>query len=160
MKTPTTYYRAPLISSAWLQVMLILLLGFGIRTYGQAVTGTLLGTITDQTGGVVAGANITITEINTNQSRSTSTNESGNYVLGHLDRGTYRLEVQIAGFKKAIRERVDVLINNDTRVDIQLEPGGVSESAEIVASVPLLQTDRADVGSQIETRQLQDMPLA
>lgn len=159
MRTQKRHFRPLLISCAVLMTAIVLI-GPTIRTYAQAVTGTLLGAITDPTGGVVPGANITIIETNTNLSRSTSTNESGNYVFGHLERGVYRLEVQIAGFKKAVRDRVDVLVNNDTRVDIQLEPGGVSETAEVVASLALLQTDRADVGRQLETRQLQDMPLA
>jgi Carboxypeptidase regulatory-like domain len=127
--------------------------------FGQAVKGSLLGTVTDTNGGALPGADVTITEVNTNLSRSGVTNESGNYVFGNLDRGVYRLEIQLAGFKKAIRDKIDVLVNNDTRVDLQLEPGGITETTEIVASVPLLQTDRADVGRQIETKQLQDMPL-
>src|SRR5262245_8338801 len=76
------------------------------------------GTITDASGAIVPGAYVTITEVNTNFGRSTVTNESGNYVFGNLDRGVYRVEVQLAGFKKAIRERADVLVNEDTRVDM------------------------------------------
>ena len=128
--------------------------------FAQAVTGTLLGTVTDPGGAVVPGANVTITEVNTNFTRATVTNESGNYVIGNLDRGVYRVEIEHTGFKKSIRDKVDVLVNNDTRVDVQLEPGGVAEQVEVTASVALLQTDRADVGRQIETKQLQDMPLA
>src|SRR5215467_15913207 len=125
----------------------------------QAVKGSLLGTITDASGAIVPGASVTITEVNTNFGRSTVTNESGNYVFGNLDRGVYRVEVQLAGFKKAIRERADVLVNEDTRVDMQLAAGEITESVEVVDALPLLQTDRADVGRQIETKQLQDMPL-
>jgi hypothetical protein len=127
--------------------------------YAQAVKGSLLGTITDASGAVIPGASVNITEVNTNLGRSTTTNESGNYVFGNLDRGVYRVEIQLAGFKKAIREKVDVLINTDTRVDMQLEAGDISQSVEVVDSLPLLQTDRSDVGRQIEIRQLQDMPL-
>jgi hypothetical protein len=126
---------------------------------GQAVKGSLLGSITDTNGAVLPGAKVTITEVNTNLSRSTVTNESGNYVFGNLDRGVYRLEIQLAGFKKAIRDKVDVLVNNDTRVDIQMEAGEINQTVEVTANVPLLQTERADVGRQIETKQLQDMPL-
>jgi hypothetical protein len=135
---------------------------FAIRLsplYGQAVKGSLLGTVTDASGAVIPGASANITEVNTNLSRSTTTNESGNYVFGNLDRGVYRVEIQLAGFKKAIREKADVLVNTDTRVDMQLEAGDISQSVEVVDSLPLLQTDRADVGRQIEIRQLQDMPL-
>src|SRR5262249_29723205 len=85
---------------------------------------------------------------------------SGNYVFGNLDRGVYRIEIQLAGFKKIVRDQVDVLVNKDTRVDLQLQPGDITQSVEVAATAPLLQTDRADVGRQIETKQLQDMPLA
>src|SRR6267378_597681 len=127
--------------------------------HGQAVKGSLLGTVIDASGAVIPGASVNITEVNTSLSRSTLTNESGNYVFGNLDRGVYRVEIQLAGFKKAIRDRVDVLVNTDTRVDMLLEAGDISQSVEVVASVPLLQTDRADVGRQIEIKQRQDMPL-
>jgi hypothetical protein len=147
-----------LLESA-LALAVLITMGATAAAYGQAVNGTLLGTITDASGAVVSGATVTITEVNTNLARSTVTNESGNFVFGNLERGTYRVEVQAAGFKKAIRDKADVLVNNDTRVDVQLEPGGITESVVIAAAVPLLQTDRADVGRQIETKQLQDLPL-
>src|ERR671931_294815 len=123
------HFRRLLLMSALAAV--VFLFSPANPVYGQAVKGTLLGTITDASGGVVAGANVTITEVNTNLSRSTQTNESGNYVFGNLDRGVYRVEIQLAGFKKAIRDRVDVLVNNDTRVDMQLEPGEITQSIEV-----------------------------
>src|SRR5262245_29232101 len=73
--------------------------------FAQAVTGTLLGTVTDPGGAVVPGANVTITEVNTNFTRATVTNESGNYVIGNLDRGVYRIEIEHTGFKKRSEER-------------------------------------------------------
>src|SRR5262249_10611705 len=141
----------------WAAVLLIFSLRSG-HLHAQAVKGSLLGTVTDASGAVIPGASVTITDVNTNLTRSTVSNESGNYVLGNLDRGVYRIEVQIPGFKKAIREKADVLVNEDTRVDVRLEAGDISQSVEVVETVPLLQTDRADVGRQIETKQLQDMP--
>src|SRR5215510_3575806 len=139
--------------------MLLALVSSCSIVFGQAVNGSLLGTITDSNGAVLPGAKVTITEVNTNLSRSAVTNESGNYVFGNLDRGVYRIEIELTGFKKSIRDKVDVRVNNDTRVDLQLEPGEISQSIEVSATVPLLQTERADVGRQIETKQLQDMPL-
>src|SRR2546425_1569102 len=90
---------------------------FSVRSghlHAQAVKGSLLGTVTDASGAVIPGATVNISEVNTNLSRSTVTNESGNYVFGQLDRGEYRVAVQLSGFKKAIREKVDVLVNMDT----------------------------------------------
>src|SRR5215471_2520568 len=147
-------------SLLYLSIVVVLFCVSPRSLFAQAVTGTVLGTVTDPGGAVVSGANVTITEVNTNFTRATVTNESGNYVIGNLDRGIYRIEIEHSGFKKSIRDKVDVLVNNDTRVDVQLEPGGVAEQVEVTSSVPLLQTDRADVGRQIETKQLQDMPLA
>jgi uncharacterized surface anchored protein len=144
----------------WTSMVGLLLAGSVSMGFGQAANGTLLGTITDPSNAVVAGANVTITEVNTNVTRSIVTNESGNYIFGNLERGTYRIEVQVTGFKKAVRDGVDVLVNNDTRADLQLEPGGVNETEVVVAGIPLLQADRADIGRQIETKQLQDLPLA
>src|SRR5262245_31219994 len=140
-------------------ILVLAMLSICSTVFGQAVNGSLLGTITDSNGAVLPGAKVTITEVSTNLSRSAVTNESGNYVFGNLDRGVYRIEIELTGFKKSIRDKVDVRVNNDTRVDLQLEPGEISQSVEVSATVPLLQTERADVGRQIETKQLQDMPL-
>ncbi len=128
--------------------------------YGQAVKASLVGSITDSTGALVPNAKVVITEVNTGYTRSGETNESGYYVFGNLDPGVYRVEVERAGFKKAVRDRVDVLVNTTVRVDLQLQPGQITESIEIVADIPLLQTDRSDVGRKFETRLVQDFPLA
>lgn len=139
--------------------ILFVVLCAAVEVRGQAVTGSLIGTVIDASGSVVPGATVTITQVHTNFSRSTVTNESGNYVFGNLDRGTYRVEIQRQNFKRAVRDDVVVLVNTDTRVDVQLEPGEISQTVEVTANIPLLQTDRADIGRQIETKQLQDMPL-
>lgn len=142
-----------------MRVVLLALLP-GVLAYGQAVKASLVGTITDSSGALVPGARVTITETNTGFTRSMQTNESGYYVFSNLDPGVYRVEVEQTGFKKAIRDRVDVIVNTTVRVDLQLQPGQITETIEVVASVPLLQTDRSDVGRKFETKQLQDLPLA
>ncbi len=152
--------KEPLRRVLLCSVTFLFIFSIGLETVdAQAVKGSLLGTVTDASGAVIPGASVTITEVNTNLTRSTVTNESGNYVFGNLDRGVYRVEVQLAGFKKAIRERADVLVNEDTRVDMRLQAGDITQAVEVVDTLPLLQTDRADVGRQIEIKQLQDMPL-
>src|ERR1700681_1564248 len=81
-------------------------------SYGQAVTGSLLGTITDSSGASVANAKVTITDANTGISRTTNTNESGNYNFSDLPPGTYTVIAEITGFKRAEREKVDVQVNS------------------------------------------------
>src|SRR3989441_784375 len=127
--------------------------------YGQAVTGTLLGTVTDTNNAVVAGATVTATEVGTNIKHSVATNESGNYVFDHLALGKYSVEVERSGFKKILKTGIDVAVNDTTRADIELEPGTVSEQVTITGTETPLQTDRADTGRIVERRMLSALPL-
>jgi hypothetical protein len=128
--------------------------------WGQAVTGTLLGTVTDSEGLAVPGANVTITEINTNIRSSTVSNENGNFVFPSLRNGTYRVEAELAGFRKVVRDNVEVPVNTTIRADLKMSVGAIEESITVVAQSPLLQTDRTDTGRLIESTLLQEVPLA
>jgi len=127
--------------------------------YGQAVTGTLLGTVTDPSGATVPGARVNISEQNTGVNRATETTTAGYYAFSDLAPGVYTVNIQQTGFKKGVRQNVDVLVNTTVRVDMQLQTGDVTEVIEVTAEVALLQTDRTDTGRKIETQQLADMPL-
>src|SRR5712664_2558127 len=127
--------------------------------YGQAVNGTLLGTITDTNNAVVGGATVNVTDVNTNITRTAKTNESGNYVFANLPQGTYRVEAELQGFKKTLDTGVEVLVNTTVRRDLELEPGSVAEQVTVTAEEAALQTDRADTGRQIESKQVAELPL-
>jgi hypothetical protein len=127
--------------------------------FSQAVSATLLGTVTDTSGAVVPKAKVTVTEVSTSTSRTGSTNESGNYTFGNLAPGRYSVTVESAGFKKETRTAVDALLDTTTRVDVQLVPGEVTETVEVTAAPAALQTDRADTSVQIETTQTANLPL-
>src|SRR6266851_3597410 len=118
---------------------------------GQAVSGSLLGAVTDNTDATVPGATVSILEVNTGVVRTADTSESGNYVFPDLAPGTYTVSVTRQGFKKVTRERIEVLVNTSVRVDLSLPLGDVSEVVVVDASAPILQTDRADTGRKIET---------
>ncbi len=128
-------------------------------SYGQAVNGTLLGTVTDASGATVPGAKVSITEQNTGVGRSAVTTSAGYYAFSDLPPGVYTVTVEQQGFKKAVRQNVEVLVNSTMRVDQQLQTGDVTETVSVTAEAPLLQTDRSDTGRKIETQQLADMPL-
>jgi len=140
-------------------VLLFLAVFIVSAAYSQAVNATLLGTVTDITGGVIAGAKVTITEINTGAVRDGQTNESGNYTFPDLAPGQYTIGVEQAGFKKETRKDITLIVNSSTRVDLQLTPGNVTETIEVTGAPPLLQTDRADTGAKIETIQTASLPL-
>ncbi len=127
--------------------------------FSQAVSATLLGTVTDTSGAVVPKAKVTVTEVSTSTSRAGTTNESGNYTFGNLAPGRYSVTVEAAGFKKETRTAVDALLDTTTRVDVQLVPGEVTETVEVTAAPAALQTDRADTSVQIETVQTANLPL-
>ena len=143
--------------SCWAPTVIVLLCA--CTANAQAVKGGLLGTIVDQSGFALPGVTVTITEVNTNISYSAVTNESGNYVFSNLKDGTYRVSAELSGFKRALREGVDVPVNATLRVDLKLEVGAVEESVTVVGESPLLQTDRADTSRIIESVHLAEVPL-
>jgi hypothetical protein len=134
--------------------------GFTIPAFGQAVKGALLGTITDSSGAAVIGASVTIKETRTNLSFTTKTNEDGNYTFSSIQDGVYSIEASLQGFKKVIQENIQVKVNTTVRVDLTLQIGAVTETVSVEASnEPLLQTDRADTGRVIESKQVSELPL-
>jgi hypothetical protein len=128
--------------------------------FAQAVNGTLLGTITDSSGAAIPKAKVIVTETNTGVSRATETTPNGYFAFPDLPPGVYNVSAEFTGFKKGVRNAVDVLVNTTVRADMQLQPGDVTESIVVVDAAPLLQTDRSDTGRKIETQQLADMPLS
>jgi len=136
-----------------------LLLGFSTPVRGQAVNATLLGTVTDSSGAAVSNVRVTITETNTGISRTSQTNESGNYIFPDLPPGTYTVTAEQSGFKRASRAGVDVIVNTTQRVDLVLQPGNISETITVEAETPILQTERADTGRKLETVLTENVPL-
>lgn len=100
---------------------LMALLGASLA-YSQAVNGTLLGSITDASGGTVNNAKVTITEETTAVSHTAQTNESGNFTFPDLAPGHYSVTVEMAGFKKEVRKGVEVVVDMTSRVNLQLSP--------------------------------------
>src|SRR5438445_3462031 len=142
-----------------IRIFLALCLGASL-SFGQAVTGALVGTVTDASGATVPNGKVTITDTNTGVSRSATSNESGNFGFADLPPDKYSVSVEVQGFKKFVSSGHDVLVNSTVRVDAVVQPGNVSESIEVAAESALLQTERADTGRKIETVQLADLPLS
>src|SRR5437879_10606224 len=94
---------------------------------GQTLTGTILGTITDQSQAVIPGVQVNITDVNTNYHRTETSNDSGFFAFGNLDPGNYRIDVQHTGFRKLIRSDIAVGTNTTIRADLELTPGAVTE---------------------------------
>jgi hypothetical protein len=130
------------------------------QSAAQVLKGQILGTISDQSGAVVPGVKITITETRTNFQRTAETSESGNFFFVNLDPGNYTVEAEKQGFNKTLRSGVELLPNTTARVNFELVPGAVTQTVDVSATAaPLLQTDRADTGGKIEAAQLTQMPM-
>jgi len=143
----------------WILV-LCLALGFGASTsLGQAVYGSIIGTVTDQQGNAVAGAKVTVTSVTKNTSEETTTNDSGNFSVIHLIPDTYKVKIEAAGFK--VNDVASVLVQVDTtaRVDAQLQVGAVTQTVEVTGEVPQLKTDRADISLDFSSDYVEKLPL-
>ncbi len=130
------------------------------RTMAQAVSGTIVGSVTDTSGAFVVNAQVTIELSGQSAIHQSATNESGNYTEPNLPPGIYTVTVTAPGFKKEIRQNISVETNTTARVDISLTPGNVSETVTITAAPPTLQTDRADISNTIEAHQIENLPLS
>jgi Carboxypeptidase regulatory-like domain len=143
-------------------VMMLALLGIVFipaMAAAQVAVGTLLGNVTDESGGAVPGATVTATETRTNISRTAVSNAGGNYTFNNLPPGVYRVDGELVGFRKFSRENVEVSVNTTVRVDIALTVGQLEESVMVTGEAPMLQTDRTDTGRIIESTQITQLPL-
>jgi hypothetical protein len=132
----------------------------GSPLLAQAVSGTILGTVTDPTGASVPNAQVTVTLTGQEVVHTSVTNESGNFTEPNLPPGTYSITVVAPGFKKETRQNIALLTNTTSRVDISLVQGSASETVTVTTAPPLLQTDRADISTNIEQKQIADLPLS
>ena len=125
----------------------------------QAVYGSIAGIIEDGTGAVVPGATVTITSVERKTVDTIVTNSEGFYQKDRLLPGTYTVKIEKEGFKAGLTSDVVVNVDTQTKNDIKLETGQVTEVVNIEGDSQLLKTDRADVATTFETRQINDLPI-
>lgn len=123
----------------------------------QTTLGNILGTVSDASGAVVAAAPVTTVNLGTGARRTVSTNADGFYDVSHLEPGEYRLSVEMAGFKRFVWDRALLESNRQLRIDVKLEIGNVSESVEVVARAPVIETESGRISNVVEYRVLRDV---
>jgi len=126
---------------------------------GQNIAGTIVGTIRDISGGAVVGAAVTVTNEATNIAFKTQTNETGDYVAPNLAPGSYTVTAEFAGFKQGILRGVRLLATRTVRVDLALEPGTVTETIEVQAAAPVVNSENATIGNILEAHVITAIPL-
>ena len=125
----------------------------------QVTTADLVGTIKDNTGAVVRGVKVTLTNDAMGVSRTIVTDDDGNYIFTSLQPGRYTLAAEAAGFRKVERTGVELQVNQRAQIDVDLQVGSVGETVQIEGTAPLLESQSSVLGSVIQERQVQDLPL-
>lgn len=139
-------------------VILSVLGGAGVA-HAQLTTADIIGTVTDASGAAMPNASVTLKSLATNQSRTATTDASGNYLFTLLQPGHYRITVTSNGFKSTTVTDLGVEAGDRARSDVKLELGNVNETVTVEAQTPLLQSENATVSSTVTAQSVQDLPL-
>lgn len=127
--------------------------------WGQAPTGVISGTVVDKTQSVIPGVKVQARSKSTGLVREARSNENGRYRFDLLPAGEYELTVEAQGFAKTFMPNITVKIGETASVDIVLQVGSITETVEVGAEVPLVQSENAEVGAVIEQRRVETLPL-
>ena len=140
-------------------LLTVLFIVGGATAHAQLQSGRILGTVFDPQKAGIPGATVTVTNLATNIARTAVTDSEGNYVITPLDPGTYSVGAEVPGFQKAVREGLVLTVGQSARVELSLNLGSLSTEVQVVAEVPLLNTESATLSQVITNEQIVDLPL-
>ncbi|MET0213173.1 MAG: carboxypeptidase regulatory-like domain-containing protein, partial [Vicinamibacterales bacterium] len=154
-------YASSALARALCSVLVLGALGFGLASSAaaQAVSGTILGTVTDSTGAVVAGAKVTIVNEGTGLTRVVVADTNGEYTAPSLPTGHYTITSEMTGFKTIALSNIDVGVDQRVRINIKHEVGAMTESVSVTAESPLIQTSSSELGTTVGSQQIEALPL-
>ncbi|HTR39266.1 MAG TPA: TonB-dependent receptor [Bryobacteraceae bacterium] len=127
--------------------------------FSQGSSARILGTITDQTGAAILGATVTIQDTQRGTSRVLSTDAAGAYLAPNLIPGTYTVRAEFKGFKTVARENITLEVGQDIRVDLSMQPGEQTQVVNVTETVPLIETNNAELGGTLQNKVINDLPL-
>ncbi len=136
-----------------------LLFAIPASLHAQVTTGSISGTVKDSSGGVLPGATVTATNVDTNFTRTEVTNDRGEYSLLFLPVGTYRVEAELSGFRRYVQTGVVIELSRAARVDPMLAVGGTEENVEVRADAPLVDTARVALGRTVNQTEILNLPI-
>jgi hypothetical protein len=141
-------------------VALLALLGTASLSSAQDFRGGITGRISDASGGRMPGVTVTATNVATNVTSTTTTNGEGDYSILFLNPGTYSIEAELSGFKKAIRQNLEVRVGEKLGVDLTLAVGTMSETVSVSAESPILTTTSGSTGQTVGEQMISMIPLS
>src|SRR5262249_16829429 len=136
------------------RIVCLLALSSACRLWSQALSGTIVGTVTDSAGAVVPAAKVTLTNEGTHFVRGVATNGNGQFVASSVPTGNYTVAVEMHGFQKVVRQGVDLTAADTVTVDFKLTVGDVQQTIEVKEEAPLLQSQTAAVTQLITNQQI------
>lgn len=149
-----------LVTGAFLFCLLSLLFWDSGKLNAQEVTGAIVGTVVDPSGAALSGAKVTARDLDRGTTLATTTNDSGAFNLPLVPVGRYEVKAEVKGFQTAANPPFEILLNQTVRISFQMKVGEVSQTVEVTASTPILQTDTSLIGSVLEGRTIAQLPLS
>jgi hypothetical protein len=145
-------------SICWFALLATLVLAAAFTAQGQSSQGRIFGSIMDQSGAVVSGAKVTVTNTATDVSRLVTTTGAGEYAAADLDPGTYTVTAESPGFKKAV-STVQVEVSREVRVNLKLQPGTISETMTVTTEGALADTTDTTLNGVLSNKAINELPL-
>jgi hypothetical protein len=146
-------------------VILAILVLFGViflpaLAAAQESRGAIAGQVTDPSGAAMPGVAVSLTNVETGQLSKLVTNGSGSYNAPLLTVGSYRMEIEVSGFKKFVRDRIEVSVGDRLQVDVKLEVGPLTESVTVTEGAPLIESVDSSLGQVVDSRRVSELPIA
>jgi len=132
---------------------------FSLALFAQGSSGRILGTVTDQTGAVLTGATVTVTDTERGLARTLNTDSAGEYNAPNLIPGTYTVRVEAKGFKVLARENIVLEVGKEVRVDLTPQTGDQTQTVTVTESIPLVDTATSNLGGTLNNVDINDLPL-
>src|SRR5262245_43824588 len=136
---------------------LVLLLG--TLAYGQTTAGTILGTVSEESGARVPGVTVTITNSDTGIVRSAISDEAGRYRAPSLGLGNYEVKAELSGFRTAVRTGIQLTVAAEEVINLTLSVGTVAEEVNVTGEAPLVETTSAALSGLVDDKKIRDLPL-
>jgi hypothetical protein len=141
-------------------LLCLLVICWGGLLYGQGgAYGTILGTVTDNSGAVVTRASVDVTNVDTNVTKHTETSSSGDFTVPYLSPGTYRVTMQSQGFQKSVVDKIVLVVGQEARADVVMKPGATTETVEVLGQSVALDTDSSALSQLVSQQQVEELPL-
>ena len=142
-----------------LATLLVVFLLAASCTWAQSATGSISGVVRDESGAVIPGANVTVTNVDTGISRSVVTDSAGRYRVTSLIPSMYQVQAQVAGFETTVRRGIQLTVASDLEINMVLRVGQVAQQTVVTAEAPLVQTLTGAVSGLVDDRAIRDLPL-